>query len=355
MPGIVASEFENPLRLQDGRVRVIDLFLDIILPELVSRQRMPTPIVRDEHLDLILEDAFSDAEARYVTEWARRELLPSLALPTGGELPDVTWAFNQATGARPEQWEVDETPPNQRDIDPVSGASLPVDPLTGQLVFPINPRLPSLNRHPGIIFVPTGWFPIVGTITLFGGQQIVGVAADEGGTVLVKYGDGACIRTQAPMDLASDRHITAARAEARLPSTDRLTALRPSLAARWAQMLQLSTAPPEWLPPGNLAGGLDPSTVRLEEAQQSLMTAEFRGFSVVRLSSLLIRQRDCWGPSSGSRPAATTASPCWPPARRWTRCHRRQPRWGGRRTAPREPAEPFRRRPVCALGASRAR
>ena len=210
MPGIVPAEFENPLRF-NSKPRVIDVFLDIILPELASRLDRSTLVVRQEYIDAVEEGRFTDPEAEYVKRRTDRGALPRFLLPTGGEMLDVTWAFNQATGARPEQWEVDEVILDGQTQN-INGVDIPLDPLTGQPVFPINDKLPSLNRQPGIIFVPAGWFPIVGSIILFGGQQIVGVAATEGGSVLVKYGDGACITTQSPTDLVADRHMTASRA-----------------------------------------------------------------------------------------------------------------------------------------------
>ncbi len=98
---------------------------------------------------------------------------------------DVTWAFNQASGAR---WEASHT------LDRMTPPPVAEDPE--DQLYAINPDLPSLNRHGGTIYVPPGRYYIFGTIRLFAGQVLVGAspgADGEGGTELVKIGDGPCI------------------------------------------------------------------------------------------------------------------------------------------------------------------
>ena len=304
MPGVVPAKFLNPLRaLGFGPpapgVRIIDVYLDIIAPEMAAGGISPPGIFPGHPR---VEEAWVDPEADYVRRRADNRvnnqpvpLVPSTPQPGGGHLLDVTWAFNQATGARPEQWEVDDIlgdglrPPPRME----GGASYPVDPLTDEVVFPINTNLPSLNRLPGIIFVPAGWFPILGTIRLFGGQQIIGVAATSEGSVLVKYGDGACIRVQSPTNYADDRHLTVERAlryHHDVVGVGELTELLARFEADYSAALAAAPeVPPPWL--------ADDSK-RRETLRKTLAAGRFGGFSQVHIASVLLRQEN-WSSPDG--------------------------------------------------------
>lgn len=105
MPGVKLSNFVNPLRFQlpnQPGIRVVDLLIDIILPELASsRPRAGTqPPLTDTEILSVPPDVFADDEARFIRSRVREGLQQTWPFPDGGALPDVTWAFNQATGAR---------------------------------------------------------------------------------------------------------------------------------------------------------------------------------------------------------------------------------------------------------------
>ena len=333
MPGVPTSEFSNPLRMPRSKgIRVIDVLRDIVLPELASSILAANGLVRQEYLDGVAplgERFFTDREADFVRNQTARGLLPRTPFPYGGELFDVTWAFLQATGARPEQREIDTALAKGGGavFDDATGTFRPprddemsthvIDPLTGQPVFPINARLPSLNRQPGIILVPAGLFPICGTIILFGGQQLVGVSAHgEGGSVLRKYGDGTCIRTQAPTMLSDDRHIrgdalrpTAAEEEDNLildpgapeEEWNRIIGLFDAFGTdeagkyRDALRVTLPDEPAQAIPRDGSAWFEATPAVRRETMLRTLLASEFSGFASVRLRRLHIEQRN-WGP-----------------------------------------------------------
>lgn len=306
MPGTIPAEFMNPLRafgqgMPPTGIRIIDVYLDIIAVDMAAR-RVPPPGISPDHPQVSPD--WADPEAAFIRGRADRNEIPRTPQPTGGELLDVTWAFNQATGARPEQWEIDETPANQRGVE--GGRSLPLDPLTDQLVFPINARLPSLNRQPGIIFVPVGWFPILGTIHLFGGQQIIGVAATPHGSVLVKYGDGACIYTQNPNNFADDRHMTANQSILRLnragdpnqdPEVLRVRAIMARLDQGYDQALNTNVWDPGTPVEQRQPPWLADDAKRRETLRKVIMAPEFKGYSNVRIRSILIRQENWRSPA----------------------------------------------------------
>lgn len=332
MPGELLSSFRNPLRFgQPPGIRVIDVLLDIILPEwgsIANRVDRP-PIFSEEQFNAVRAGQFTDPEAEFVRNQTTRDLLPRTPFPYGGELFDVTWAFLQATGARPEQREIEAALAKGGGavFDNATGTFRPpradeesthvIDPLTGQPVFPINALLPSLNRQPGIILVPAGLFPICGTIILFGGQQLVGVSAHgEGGSVLRKYGDGTCIRTQAPTMLSDDRHIrgdalrpTAAEEEDNLildpgapeEEWNRIIGLFDAFGTdeagkyRDALRVTLPDEPAQAIPRDGSAWFEATPAVRRETMLRTLLASEFSGFASVRLRRLHIEQRN-WGP-----------------------------------------------------------
>ena len=306
MPGQMLAEFNNELRYSPRPgIRVIDVLLDVILPELAG-QGVPSALLDAELVERVVAGSYFDDEAEFVLSQTRDNRLPVTPFPTGGELRDVTWAFNQATGARPERWEVNEAlaagqggvfdPELGRFRRPRDGeiATVVLDPLTGEPVYPINEALPSLQRLPGIIFVPAGLFPICGTITLFGGQQLVGVSAS--GSVLLKYGDGPCVRTQHPANLVDDRHMTAERAaRTRLTPGEEGRGRIDAILRRFDEDWRAEVAGGDEAPEAHFAqtawwsAGPD---VRREVVERQLVSTEFTGYASVRVASLAIEQRD---------------------------------------------------------------
>lgn len=327
MPGALFSNFENPLRTRVGQapsLRVIDVFLDIIALDMI-RARLPPPGVTQSDVAAIPPPFLApppDAEAVTARNLSNQDFMP----PSLNGLTDVTWAFLQATGARPEPWEVEEAiAAGQGGIfDPALGTWRPIegeeqatailDPITAQPVFPINPNLPSLNRRPGIIFVPVGLFPICGTIILFNGQQIVGVADTPEGSVLVKYGDGACIRTQNATNLADDRHMTWSRAlNTRLDRSrerPRLDALFLRFQEKFNNTENLDARPSNWL---RRPGDNDEQALarRREAMGKQLIAGEFPGSPTVRLSRLYVEQRDWYPPAGAPAGAMPWVAQAW--------------------------------------------
>ena len=193
MANTFPNGFSNVLRGGDS-LRVIDVLRDIILPEFASQGLgvMNNPILQREPLRTsVPPNDFVDIEANRVRFVVGQGESPIINQPGGGSLPDVTWAFNQASGARPARWEVatrDDV--FTGDDDPLSGVANPdlvrqvwtTDPVTGARVYSRNEALPSLNRLPGIIIVPVGLFPILGTIRLFNGQVLMGVSKNSSGS-----------------------------------------------------------------------------------------------------------------------------------------------------------------------------
>lgn len=215
MANTFPNEFANALR-DDAGLRIVDVLRDIILPEFASADvaNRDDPLLRLEPMRTgVPLNALLDIEAERIRGLANDGETPTLPQPAGGDLPDVTWAFNQATGARPSRWEVasrsdvfvaDGTPLAQVQ-DPDGRRQLyTLDPLTGERIYSRHEELPSLNRLPGIIVVPVGLFPILGTIRLFNGQMLMGVAPIETGSALIKIGDGPCISVQGAMARSLD-------------------------------------------------------------------------------------------------------------------------------------------------------
>lgn len=201
------AQFGNVLR-GSTVLRVIDVLRDVIFPEFASIDaNQNDPLIAHEPLrSAAVGLPLDDIEATWIREQKNDERTPTLPQPGGGDLPDVTWAFNQATGARPARWEVvatgkalaeDGTPLDQVQNPNAVQQVWMLDPLTGGRIYSRNLRLPSLNRLPGIIVVPVGLFPILGTIRLFTGQILMGVAPTPNGSALIKIGDGPCISVQA--------------------------------------------------------------------------------------------------------------------------------------------------------------
>ena len=302
MPGVTLAEFLNPLRPEAvSGVPVVDVFRDIILPELASSLDEPGGLVDRTELDAVRQRGdrfFLDTEAEFIRRQLRDvpDSQPTHPFPGGGSLPDVTWAFNQATGARPEQDELDnESAPNWRRQD--GATTYIVDPLTGRPIFPINANLPSLNRQPGIILVPIGLFPILGTIRLYGGQQLVGISAGADGSCLVKYGDGACIQTRVAADVLDEPWLSTEAATRRVgfsvddvPLEQHLEHLRVrALLDRIEPLLArpADVPPPAWEPD---------DTKRRLILERALLTGEVRGFASVHIAGLHVRQLDWVGP-----------------------------------------------------------
>ena len=306
MPGTGLADFFNPLRLYgEAGLRAVDIFFDVILPELASSLDEPNALVSREQMDAVRQRGdrfFTDPEAEFI----RRQLRevpgsqPTHPFPGGGELPDVTWAFNQATGARPGATELaNESEPDWRRQD--GATTYILDPLSGRPIFPINANLPSLNRQPGIIFVPIGLFPILGTIRLYGGQQIVGVSAGPDGSRLVKYGDGACIQTHTPANVLDEPHLTTDDAMARATQRDarvRIGGLVTSLRERMDQMYRVESVAPvrpedDPSPEDEPAPWWEPNEVKRRLIlERSLLTGETRGWASVRIAGLAIDQMD---------------------------------------------------------------
>jgi hypothetical protein len=318
MPGMQISSYRNPLRALIGAssgIPVIDILMDVIAPEMIADGRLP-PIVSQSDYDLVVDQVQGlmepDREAFFIRLAVGRGEQPTHPFPGGGSLPDVTWAFNQATGGRPEEEELDnESDPagrvvlnadgTTRPAGPGEGASFVLDPLSGRPIFPINANLPSLNRQPGIIFVPIGLFPILGTIRLYGGQQIVGVSAGPDGSRLVKYGDGACIQTHTPANVLDEPHLATDDAMARATQRDarvRIGGLVTSLRERMDQMYRVESVAPvrpedDPSPEAEAAPWWEPNEVKRRLIlERSLLTGETRGWASVRIAGLAIDQMD---------------------------------------------------------------
>lgn len=105
MPGTGLADFFNPLRLYgEAGLRAVDIFFDVILPELASSLDEPNALVSREQMDAVRQRGdrfFTDPEAFFIRPAVGRREQPTHPFPGGGSLPDITWAFNQATGARP--------------------------------------------------------------------------------------------------------------------------------------------------------------------------------------------------------------------------------------------------------------
>ena len=103
MPGIVPAAFVNRLRAlgfspPDRGIHVIDVYIDIIAPEMAARGDLPPGILPGYPA---VPAELVDPEAEYIRSLDRDIETPRTPQPGGGHLLDVTWAFNQATGARP--------------------------------------------------------------------------------------------------------------------------------------------------------------------------------------------------------------------------------------------------------------